>query len=58
MNSILDKAQSEDHAGFRSGFSVEDHLFTTGMLIEGCAEFNVSTAGLHSGLSKTSHTVD
>ena len=41
MESILDQAQSVDQAGYRSGFGVDDHLFTAGMLIEGCAEFNV-----------------
>ena len=41
MESILDQAQSVDQAGFRNCFGVDDHLLTAGMLIEGCAEFNV-----------------
>ena len=39
---ILDAAQSRDQAGFRSGFSVEDHLFTTTLLFEKSQEWQAS----------------
>ena len=35
------KAQSEDQAGFRPGFSCEDHLFTITILAEKSNEFNI-----------------
>lgn len=37
----LDAAQSCDQAGFRSGFSCDDHLFATCMLFEKCREFRL-----------------
>ena len=37
----LSKAQSWDQAGFRKGFSCDDHLFTVTMLADKCKEFNL-----------------
>eukprot|EP00973_Karenia_brevis_P015579 2132245-Karenia_brevis.AAC.1 len=36
---ILDKSQSVDQAGFRSGFSCDDHLLALTNLLEKCSEF-------------------
>ena len=35
------KAQSYDQAGFRPGYSCDDHLFTVTLLAEKCKEFNI-----------------
>ena len=35
----LDRAQSVDQAGFRSGFSCDDHLFVTTIMFERAAEW-------------------
>ena len=39
MHGALDDAQSRDQAGFRPGFSCEDHSFTVAMLVEKSNEF-------------------
>ena len=36
---ILDREQSSDQAGFRPGYSVDDHLFTVVMLVEKLNEY-------------------
>ena len=41
MEVVLDCAQSPDQAGFRSGFSVDDNLFTMAVLVEKASEFNL-----------------
>ena len=41
IEATLDEAQSEDQAGFRPGYSCDDHLFTITLLAEKCKEFNV-----------------
>ena len=41
IQGTLDAAQSSDQAGFRKGFSVEDHLFTLTALTELTEEHNV-----------------
>eukprot|EP00973_Karenia_brevis_P072582 10082551-Karenia_brevis.AAC.1 len=38
---ILDSAQTVEQAGFRAGFSVDDHLFTIVSIIDQLAEFNL-----------------
>jgi hypothetical protein len=39
IKAILDREQSSDQAGFRPGYSVDDHLFTVVMLIEKLNEY-------------------
>jgi len=39
LTCILDTQQSIDQAGFRAGFSAEDHLFVLAMLQQKCEEF-------------------
>ena len=39
IKAILDREQSSDQAGFRPGYSVDDHLFTVVMLIEKMNEY-------------------
>jgi hypothetical protein len=58
MESILDQAQSVDQAGFISGFGVDDHLFTAGMLNEGRAEFSVPRWACTVDFRKAFDTVD
>ena len=41
IRSILDGAQPVDQAGFRAGFSVDDHLITMVLLMEKSNEFNI-----------------
>ena len=41
IKTTLLEAQSWDQAGFRPGFSCEDHLFTITMVAEKCNEFNI-----------------
>ena len=41
INVVLDAAQSVDQAGFRSGFSCEDHLFTVCRVLETTREFQI-----------------
>ena len=41
LRSKLEQAQSTDQAGFRSGFSCDDHLLTAVLLIEQCSEFHL-----------------
>ncbi len=41
MRTVLENAQSPDQAGFRQGFSCEDHLFTVTQIIERFTEFNL-----------------
>eukprot|EP00973_Karenia_brevis_P036586 5043515-Karenia_brevis.AAC.1 len=38
---ILERAQCVEQAGFRAGFSVDDHLFTVVAVIDRLAEFNL-----------------
>ena len=40
MQGVLDGAQSVDQAGFRAGYSVENHLFTVMILVEAALEYN------------------
>eukprot|EP00973_Karenia_brevis_P080662 11189936-Karenia_brevis.AAC.1 len=37
----LDEAQNGDQAGFRSGYSCDDHLLTIVLLIEKCSEYQL-----------------
>ena len=39
MKKVLDAGQSADQAGFRPGYSTDDHLFVTTMLFERAAEW-------------------
>eukprot|EP00973_Karenia_brevis_P078860 10944375-Karenia_brevis.AAC.1 len=41
MKQTLQAQQSVDQAGFRSGFSCDDHLQTVVLLIEACTEYQV-----------------
>eukprot|EP00973_Karenia_brevis_P050698 7042911-Karenia_brevis.AAC.1 len=41
IGSTLDAKQTVEQAGFRSGFSVDDHLFTIVSVIDRLAEFNL-----------------
>ena len=41
IKKVLEQAQPVDQAGFRSGFGVEDHLFTMVMISELQEEFNL-----------------
>ena len=41
MADCLDRAQPVDQAGFRSGYSCEDHLFTVAQLAEKFTEFRL-----------------
>ena len=41
IRSKLEQAQSADQAGFRCGFSCDDHLLTAVFLMEQCAEFQL-----------------
>ena len=38
---ILDAAQSPDQAGFRSGFSCDDHLLTLALVLEKLVEYQL-----------------
>eukprot|EP00973_Karenia_brevis_P051122 7100371-Karenia_brevis.AAC.1 len=42
IKGTLEEAQCADQAGFRSGYSCEDHLLSVVLLVEACAEFNVN----------------
>ena len=41
VKGALIKEQSRDQAGFRPGFSCEDHLFTVSQLLEKASEFSI-----------------
>ena len=41
MRPVLERAQKVDQAGFRSGFSCDDHLLAITVLIETLAEYNL-----------------
>eukprot|EP00973_Karenia_brevis_P060162 8371484-Karenia_brevis.AAC.1 len=41
VQQVLEEAQSPDQAGFRSGYSCDDHLLTMVLLLENCDEFNL-----------------
>lgn len=41
IRTTLDDAQCVDQAGFRSGFSCDDHLQAVVLLVEACSEFNL-----------------
>lgn len=41
ITSALEAAQAVKQAGFRAGFSCEDHLLSMVLLIEACSEFNL-----------------
>ena len=41
LQKLFDAAQTADQAGFRSGFSCEDHLFSIVMIVEQAYEFDM-----------------
>ena len=60
LRGILDVQQSVDQAGFREGFSCDDHLFTAEILIQKCAEWNLplwlSAIDFEKAFDKVDHT--
>ena len=49
---ILDRAQSVDQGGFRSGFACDDHLFALTLLSEKCSEFRLPLWTIYSRLQE------
>ena len=41
LQDIIMQQQSVDQAAYRKGFSTEDHLLCTTLLVEKCAEWNI-----------------
>ena len=52
IKAVLQEAQSCDQAGFRTGLSCADHLFTAVQLVEKMKEFQKAVVDMCSGFQK------
>eukprot|EP00973_Karenia_brevis_P069333 9640262-Karenia_brevis.AAC.1 len=55
---LLDRCQPPDQAGFRPGYSCDDHLFTVGQVLERAEEYQISVWAAAVDFQKAFDTVE